>query len=804
MNQNDTYTPPNPFLEADKPIDLRSIVYKYFLQYWYLYILGLAVAMSIAFIRLRYATKQYQVRGTILIKSPDSGSAESLSQEAVLSELGLYQGNKNVQNEIQILKSRTLMQEVVERLKIFIIYELEGRIVSGEQYLDSPILLDTFVINPGIKNFNIEAIKIDYQRFALVRGDDVIKEIAYGDTLHNDYGWFVFRANAKSGWGDNKAIIKFRNPEEIAQGYANRLSIKTVGEWSSILELTLKDPVPTKAADIINTLIEVYNEAAIKDKNSAAINTYDFINERLRLLTAELSEAENEVEQFKTRNVIPSNIASNVDLYMQEFSANDNELARLRLQNSILDNLEAGLTSDVGNYEPLPLNTIAGLADLTNQISQYNNLLQERKRILLTLKENHPRVIQISDELAANRLVILNTLRNGRSNLQRSIRALESRNQQLQGRLRSFPSIERDLLEITRQKNIKESLYVFLLQKREETAISMSVAVSSARVIDAARSTGGPIEPKPNLYYTISLVLGLGLPLCFAVLKDLLNSTIQSPDDIKNNAQAPLLGSIGMSKTDGNIVVSANSRSAIAEMFRMLRTNLQFMLSGQTPPVILVTSGASGEGKTFITINLGVSISISGKKTIVLSLDLRKPKVGRYLEQSETAYGITTYLIGEADITDIIKPSGQHDNLYFIPSGPIPPNPAELLLQERMRSLFDYLGANFDFILIDTPPVGLVSDALLLNEYTTGTLFITRFAQTPKDVLEFADDLYRSQKLRNMAFVLNAVKNRAKYGYSKYGYYSYGYGYGYGYYEEDGKKGKTRENRGLEGFMRFR
>ncbi len=773
----------DPFLLEEKPVDLRLLLYKYLLRYWYLYALGLLLALSIAYLQLRYATKQYLVRGTVLIKSTDTNSADDLSQEAVLGELGISPVSRNVQNEIQILKSRTLMQEVIQRLKAYVIYELEGRIVSGEQYLDSPVLLDTFVLNPKAGNFNIELQRIDNRRLAVMKGDEVVKELAYGDTLQNDRGMFVFKAHPESRWSDNRVIIRFRDPETIAQSYANRLNAKIIAEWSSVVELSLKDPVPQKAADIINTLIEVYNEAAVKDKNRSAESTYQFINERLRLLTAELSEAEGEVEQFKTRNVIPSDINANVGTYLSEFNANDNELSRLRLQESILNNLENSLASDLNSYELLPLNAVVDNNELLGQINQYNRLIQERKRQLLSLRETHPRILQINDEIASSKIVILATVRDARSNLQRIVRQLQEKNRQLQVKLRNIPSIERDLLEITRQKNIKENLYLFLLQKREETAISMSVAVSNARILDAAKPSGGPIEPKSNLYYTIALVLGLGLPLGFVVASDLLNDTVQTSEDIKNTVQLPLLGTIGLSNKETNIVVRLGSRSAIAEMFRMLRTNLQFLLGGQaTPPVILVTSGASGEGKTFVTVNLAMSMAISGKKTVIVSLDLRKPKVGRYLEQTETDRGITNFFIGEAQIEDIIRPSSQHDLLYFVPSGPIPPNPAELILQDRTVQLFDYLRSHFDFILIDSPPVGVVSDALLLNEFLTGTLFIVRYGQTKKGMLRFAEDLGRDKKLRNLSLVFNGVKARGKYG--------YGYGYGYGYYEEEKKKNR--------------
>ena len=783
MNQNGVHITQDPFLEAEKPIDLRLILYKYLVRYWYLYALGLVIGLSIAYIQLRYATKQYQVSGKILIKGPDASGTEEVSQEFVLGELGLAPNNKNVLNEIQILKSRTLMMDVVNRLKLFVIYEMEGRIINGEQYRNSPILIDTFKLFSDKKSFNIEAENIDLQYFNLLEGEKKTR-FAYGDTLRNENGLFVFRRNTASDWGNNKAIIKFRNPESIAASYAARLNVKTIDDWSSALELSLKDPVSEKAADIINELIEVYNEAAIKDKNKSSENTYAFINERIDLLTQELSDEENNVERFKTNNLIPSDAAANVGIYLNELSANSNELSRLDLQQSILNSLEKYLTADVQSFGLLPVNFSTEYADLTTQVGEYNTLIQERKRRLSTLTENHPTILQMNDKLATSKAVMLSTLQNAQSNLQKGIQQVRQKNRDTQAKLRSIPGVERDLTNILRQKNIKENLYIYLLQKKEEAAISMAVTVSSARVIDPAVAGGRPVEPKPNLYYAVALLLGLGIPFGFIVLKDLLNDTIQTTDDIKDNTKTPLLGTIGFSTADSNVVVGKHSRSAVAEMFRMLRTNLQFINTGQTPQTILVTSSASGEGKTFVTINLGMSIAISGKKTVLVSFDLRKPKLGRYLEQEETLRGMTNYLIGEAQISNIIQASNLHENLYFIPSGPIPPNPAELMMQERTQQLFDYLRQHFDYILIDTPPVGLVSDALLLNEYITGSLFIIRYGITKKGILQFIEDLHREKKLSRLSIVFNGVKARGKYG--------YGYGYGYGYYEEDNKKGKKK------------
>lgn len=773
----------DPFFEADQPLNLRLILYKYLLRYWYLYVACLAIGIGIAYTYLRYATRQYQVRSTILIRSPETTGSE-VSEEFVLNELGLSSAAKNVQNEMQILKSRTLMKEVIAKINLHILYQVSGRVTTSEVYTNSPVLVDYAQPADSLKGLSLQVQAYDeLSATVLVLGHS--HKVFYGDTLSlPGRGSLSFERNPlKTELGDNQLFISFINSDDIAQSYAGRVSIKVIGEWSNVLELTLKDAVPEKAADVLNALADAYNEAAIKDKNKVAENTYQFINERLKFLTAELSEAEGEVEQFKTRNTIPGDIMQNVATALEEFRSADNQLLQLQLQKDILDNLETTLTSDNNNYNLLPANFVVNNADLTNQTLDYNQLIQNRQRLLKSVQETHPSVIENDENLVAMKTVLLGTLRNVRTNLKKSTQQLQDKVNQMQGRLRNAPSIERELVEITRQKNIKENLYIYLLQKREESALSMAVAAANARVIDPAVPNFSPVEPKSQLSYAMALLLGLGLPLLFVVLLDLLNDKVQTEEDIRKATKTPVLGAVAHSRSGKNIVVGQSSRSAIAEMFRLLRTNLQFLNAGKTPQVILITSSTSGEGKTFLTVNLGLALALSGKKTVVVGMDLRKPKLGRYLgyEHSQLM-GVSHYLIGDATTEHIVHQTNLHDQLYFIPTGPIPPNPAELLLQDRTTALFDYLRANFDYVLVDTPPAGLVSDTLLLNPYATGSLFVVRYGQTKKGMLNLVEELYSQHKLSNMAIVFNGVKAKGGYGYG----YGYGYGgYGYGYYEEE-------------------
>ncbi|HRJ16049.1 MAG TPA: hypothetical protein PLI34_13720, partial [Saprospiraceae bacterium] len=479
---------PDPFLDADKPIDLRLLLYKYLLRFWWLYILGILLAGAGAWLYLRYTTPQFLVRSTMLIKTPESSTGD-VSQEFILGELGLAPTGGNVENEMQILKSRSLMREVVDRLKLHIIYEAEGRIKRGEQYLRSPVLLSYAALSDSLRGpaFEIDPQPDDSTQFILRRGESWSKTAAFGDTLRTDWGDFTFIRNPEAPkWSsEGQTIIRFSSPDAEAQKYSARIQMKKVGEWSSVLELTLKDPVSQKAADILNTLAIVYNEAAIQDKNRVASSTYDFINERLKFLTAELSESEGELESFKTRKVIPGTIMDNVSSALDEFKINDAELSRLQLQQDVVGNLEAILNAANGPGDLLPANFVVENADLNSQTERYNELILERRRRLRSLNEDHPSIQEINERITALRGVVLSTLRNVRGELQQKANTIRQKNKQLQGSLRSMPGIERELIEITRQKNIKENLYLYLLQKREEAAISMAVAASNSRVLDA-------------------------------------------------------------------------------------------------------------------------------------------------------------------------------------------------------------------------------------------------------------------------------------------------------------------------------
>ncbi|MDO8368654.1 MAG: polysaccharide biosynthesis tyrosine autokinase, partial [Saprospiraceae bacterium] len=753
----------------EKPVDLKPLLWKYLLGPWYFYVIGLALAFTAAWLFLRYTPRVYQATTTLLVRA-DEKSGGGIQENFILEGMGMGGANKNIDNEIEILKSRSLMRQTVDSLKLQITYLAEGRIRSGEQYANSPVYVDSFqlIVDAGI---SFELTMTDSLHGTLTRSgqDDNLPFILDSATI-TPWGefWFSRNPRAKPGSMEGRIIIQFQDPENVAAAYAGMVKIQRIGKWSSALSLTLTDNVAEKAADVLNALCDTYNRTSVQEKNQVSENTYRFITDRLNYLTAELSDVEGSYETFQKQNPITADIPGSVTDALETFRENDKALSQLELQQQFLASLEA--TLDGGRYSLLPANFLVDNADLTAQTTDYNNLIQERQRLLGTVSAEHYMVRNAEDKITAARAVMKETLRQTKNNLSRSNTVLAQKNRQLQGRLGSLPRVQRELVEITRQKNIKENLYLYLLQKREEAALSLAVAVPNARILDPARPNNTPVEPKPRLVYALALLFGLGLPLGFLVLRDRLNDSIETPDQIRNNATTPLLGLVGLSKKEGHVVVSKSSRSSVSEMFRLLRTNLQFLLTGEGHKVVLVTSAIAGEGKSFVALNLAMTLALSGKRTILIGLDLRKPKLSRYLSLEENLRGITNYLIGDAEEQDIIVRTKLHPSLDFIASGPVPPNPAELILQDRMGALIAHLSETYDYILIDSPPIGLVSDALLLARHAHATLFVVRQGISKKNTLPMIDDLASNQKLPSPAIVFNGVEaNRG-----------YGYGYGYG------------------------
>jgi len=580
-------------------------------------------------------------------------------------------------------------------------------------------------------------------------------------------------------------------PFGVAKGYQWAINVEPTSKTTSVAVVSLMNTNIQRGQDFINKLIEMYNRNTNNDKNEVAEKTKEFINERIKIINEELGSTEDKLEAFK-RNAGLTNIGSDAQLAVE----GNAEYERKRVENGTQINLIRDLTKYISNplneYEVLPANI--GLSDngLTTQIGRYNELIFERKRLLRTSTENNPMIVNLDTSIRAMKANVQAAIDGTLQGLLIVKADLDREAGRFSRRISDAPGQERQYVSIARQQEIKAGLYLMLLQKREENAITLAATANNAKIIDEPMAEGGPVSPKPKMIYMIALVLGVGLPVGIIFLISLTRFKIEGRADVEKLTCVPVVGDIPVAdEKQGSIAVFENQNTLMSETFRNIRTNLQFMLShGQK--VILVTSTVSGEGKSFVSSNLAVSLSLLGKKVVIVGLDIRKPGLNKVFNIPRKERGITQYLSdSEKDLMEIIQPSDLSKNLYILPGGTVPPNPTELLARDGLEKAIEILKTNFDYVILDTAPIGMVTDTLLIGRVADLSVYVCRADYTRKAEYTLINELANNKKLPNLCTVINGLDLQKKkygyyYGYGKYGkYYGYGkrYGYGYGYGE---------------------
>jgi len=763
-------------------LDIKALFLR-FLRNWYWFALALAVTLTAAWLYLRYTVPTYKVSGTVLLKEKQYNksllSEDNNNSDIVLDFIGVNSNNK-VSNELQILKSRSLMRKVVEELEISTTYFAEGVVLSTELYANIPIKLSLVEPVEGAYGTVLRIKLLDRNRFALVRTE--------GDTLLCRYGR-PFKLNEIRYRIDrleelpktySDVEIHFDNPQKVASYYSKKLELKQI-EDSQVIAVGLEDSNPDKAIAIINQLIIQYNEQELENKNRVSSNTLEFIDERLGYISKELFQAEREVETYKSRNQVPLELGSSAEQLFNKINATDEQLVNLELRQTMLDQLERTLSTETGQFDYLPASAEIAGGVLAELFTRYNTLLEEREKLLASATSSNPVVNVLEEQISDLRANILNSIVVIKQELKSQKAALEQQLNPILERIEAVPRNERELLEIMRQKEIKQTLFLFLLQKKEETALNMAAQIANTRILDAPTNRG-LVAPIGIRIYLIGFMLGIGIPGGLLFMSEQFDRAVHTKNDVRQVTDAPFLGTIMQSNSGNPVVVQDGNESAVAEMFRLLHTNLQFMLPVNTKPVILVTSSGGKDGKTFVSLNLALSMAQSGKKTVVVEADLRKPTLSRNLTGKNTETGLTNYLLEQGELKDIVHPSEVHENLFLIGSGPRHSNPAKLLTKPQAATLFNQLNEEFDCIVVDTPPVGLVTDAYLLREFANVSLFIVRFDVTEKAELEIIEDIYANQKLPNPAIVLNGIKPGTHPGYSSR------FGKGYFFDEKSGRR----------------
>jgi len=769
-----------PSVKVPKRVQEVNMVREIFARitrYWYWFVLSVIFCIGVARVYLRYSIPVYNIESRFLIKKQNPATS---SQQEVISQLNGGDNSEDVQNEIEIIQTKFLMKRVVHDLQLNVGIYAKGRIRGAtEMYKNAPFRIHLLYISDSAIGVSWKvSLNAQSMEPVLTESSGATIQAHWGDTIRVKDIAFTVENNGAKFPVDGEYILSIAPEDALALSFLSRIKVAPVADGMNIIRMSVADPLPERGADILNDLYEVYVKANIEDQSTLADNTITFIDNRLTLVSQELSGVEKNIEQFKT-----SNNLTDLGLQSSIVTNNENDLQKQMVQQDvqleILDAIESQLNAKDFRVVPTSLQTQS--PGYTSLVDKFNSLVLERDGQLETSKENNPLILQLNDRIEGVRKDLRTALENVRKEMLINKANLSSRMDAAMGMIKGIPSKQRTFLDISRQQEVKQQLYIFLLQKREETAISKSGTLSNSRLIDPARADLVPFSPNRSSIYLTGLIIGLLLPAGFIYLSELLNNKIRERRDITMQTDAPILGEIGHNKSGDLLVATSEARTIIAEQFRAIRTNLRFLLTGKQHQVILITSSMSGEGKSFISLNLANSLAISGKKVVLLELDLRKPRLSGQLGL-ENEQGFTNYIISNADLKYLPKPVMNQPNLFVINSGPIPPNPAELLLQDKVKLLFEYLYANYDYIVIDTPPVGLVSDALLVSHYADTCLYVTRQNYTFKQQISIIDDLFTGQKMKGLSVLINDVDSGRHQG------YGYGYGYGYGdgsYYTND-------------------
>ena len=793
--------------QDEEKINYQELLFRYIIH-WPWFLASILICLIGAWGYLYFQTPVYQVSASIMIKDDKKGGNSGSADLENLGLGGVITSAQSIDNEIEVLRSKTILKEVVNRLELYITYYDEDEFPKREMYKTSPVvvnltaqeadklpsaaLIDMQLSSDGGLDVNLKVGLNEYNK----RFD---KLPAVFPTNVGTFG-FTLRDSLLNGQVEGRKDVRHisavvSQPFGMAKGYQWALTIAPTSKATSVATVSLVNTNIQRGQDFINKLMEMYNRNTNNDKNEVAEKTREFINERIKIIDEELGNTEEKLETFK-RNAGLTDISSDAQLAV----SGNAEYEKKRVENGTQINLVRDLAKYINNplneYEVLPSNI--GLTDngLTTQLERYNELVIERKRLLRTSTENNPMIINLDMSIRAMKANVKAAIDGTLQGLLIVKADLDREASRFSRRISDAPGQERQYVSIARQQEIKAGLYLMLLQKREENAIMLAATANNAKIIDEPVAEGGPVSPKPKMIYMIALGLGVGLPVGIIFLTSLTKFKIEGRGDVEKLTRLPIVGDVPLTgEKNGSIAVFENQNNLMSETFRNVRTNLQFML-GNGQKVILVTSTVSGEGKSFISANLAISLSLLGKKVVIVGLDIRKPGLNKVFNISRKEQGITQYLSNpEKNLMDFVQASDVSKSLYILPGGTVPPNPTELLARDGLDKAIETLKKNFDYVILDTAPVGMVTDTLLIGRVADLSVYVCRADYTRKAEFTLINELAENNKLPNLCTVINGLDLQKRkygyyYGYGKYGkYYGYGkrYGYGYGYGEHNHK-----------------
>ena len=802
MNENNLFDTPE---QKEEDFNLYRVIFKY-LIYWPWFVASVIVCVVAAFVYLRYQTPVYNVGASVLIKEDDPRSRAMKSSNGALEALqgmGGFSMTSNFDNEVEILKSRTLIQKVVTRLGLYIStvedrsfgYDLPLYKSAPVQVYLTPEEAEKLEGGARLKMTYTPEGKLTVKATYTVNQEEQTEEKTFDAlpaVLPTPVGVFSFAKNdsVAAPTKEVKLTTYITSPTAVAKAYAGSLSVEPTSKTTTIAKVSFQNSSKQRAVDFINTLVAFYNQDANDEKNEVAQKTADFIEDRISIINRELGTTESQLADFKQKSGL-TDLASDAQLALQENS----KYEQLRIENQTQIRLVEFLRDYINNPanadEVIPANV--GLKDqnLSTVIDQYNTMIIERKRLLRTSSENNPAVINMKTGIEAMRHSVQTTVTSVLEGLRISKGNLDRQASKFENRISNAPKQEKEFLTIARQQEIKAQLYIMLLQKREENAITLAATATNGRIIEQALPDNAPVAPKKKMFLLAALILGLGIPVGIIYLIDLLKYKIENAEDVQKLTSVPLIAELPhcQKPAHGAIVVRENHNDIMEETFRGLRTNLLFMLE-KDEKVILVSSTQPGEGKSFVAGNLAVSLALLGKKTLIVGMDIRKPGLNRVFNISHREHGITNYLSDpeHTDLFALVQPSGIHTNLDILPGGAVPPNPTELVARPVLDHAIAQLKERYDYIILDTAPIGIVTDSAIVSRVADLCLYVCRAEVTPKVAFQYINELKTEKKFAKLATVLNDIdmtkrKNSYGYGYGKK--YGYGYGYGYGFQKNE-------------------
>lgn len=753
----------------EKEIDIQQLVRVAWDHKWW-FVIGVAVMMLLGVLYNLRKTPQWKTDAKIMLRQKDTDSPISS-----LSMLGLS-ANTAAEDEVAVLSSRGLVYQAVDVLNLWddcskrCGWKWESEFMHPALTIDYSLLTQenkdktfTVTVNPDDEGYQVK-VKLGLFNSSSTHVAD------FSEPVETKVGLLKIQANRVLS-SDTTYRVGHKRKELVVAGYCKKIGISLYKKESNIITLSTTSTNPDRDKALLFQLIEQYNLNAIMDKNMIATNTAAFIEERLNIITEELSDAEEAVSTYKEKNNI-ADLQTQASLFLQANSVEQREMAEIETQLSLIEYVDEFLKDTSKKENLIPSNIGVTDASLAGSLNEYNSLQLQRMRIQRTATEDNPVLEQMSAQLASMRQNIIATIGSVRESLQIRKRSLEIQENRYNSQIRNAPEQQREYLRVVRQQQMKESLYLYLFQKREENALMLAATAMPAKIIDMPEKDVLSQTPKMRKTLFLCFILGLLFPAGLIYVRKLFNNKIDDEKEFERNVKAPLLGHLVKNSRNVHIAIHEGEATVSAELFRLIRTNLKFVIPANTKsPVVLVTSCINGDGKSYVSSNTALSLAMLGKKVVLVGMDIRKPMLATYFNLNTKGH-LTDYLAEpEVELDDIIVPSGEHKNLDLIPCGVIPPNPAELLQTERVDQLFEELRKRYDYIIVDTAPVALVSDTYQLDRVADVTLFVVRYKYTPSEMVDYINDVIEQKRMHNVACVLNGVKS------SRTGY---GYGYGYG------------------------